>query len=288
MPKKPTYYPVVKSFPITGGSNPITIYDASRNLSRMNRRLYRMGRNYQLSVNIRPDTVITNVEVFALRNDWSTKRAFKMAYDAYLRSTADERKTMSKGQIARWEDFRVLHGIPSATSQEGVPVAYNKALTGIPMTVGEHVQSEARDDSNTSYTFTWADITASGEFGILQEYDKYADTQNSPSNTVSGAESPYDNLGADISDDAVDDLENNGNSPPYNPDCNTFGPWNRVAVLGNDATGKQKLSTGFFDAPCGFVLIKGYTYSGDPQIFDISVVHKHGDYKGVHAPSMLE
>ena len=59
----------------------------------------------------------------------------------------------------------------------------------------------------------------------------------------------------------------------------------RIAVLDGTA-GTQKLSTGFFTAPCGLVLCVGY--GGDDTNFSVSLEAKAGDYKGVHAPSMLE
>jgi len=210
-----------------------------------------------------------------------------MAYGAYLKSTADERASMSSTQIARWEDFRIEHGVD--TPNECSPVLHNSSLLGVPITVGEHDDTEVRDDSGNNFTFTFASLVPAGKFGVLQEYDKYADTQSSPSNTVGGAETPYDNIGADLDQNAVDDLEERGNSPPYNAESvNSISPWVRVGVLGATGTGQQRLSTGNFIAPCGLVVLKGYTYVGDPGTYEVSITHKTGDYKGVHAPSMLD
>ena len=44
------------------------------------------------------------------------------------------------------------------------------------------------------------------------------------------------------------------------------------------------MSTGYFTAPCGFVVI----YSTSGNVGNLTFEVKSGDYKGVHAPSMIE
>ena len=98
---------------------------------------------------------------------------------------------------------------------------------------------------------------------------------------------PYDDLMADNSDVLANLLQTSGNIPPY--DAANVGqsfPWVKVATL-SAHTVAQKLSTGFFEAPCGFVLLKGDSVEALPM-GRVSVTFKSGDYKGVHAPSMLE
>jgi hypothetical protein len=63
----------------------------------------------------------------------------------------------------------------------------------------------------------------------------------------------------------------------------------KVATLYVDAGGGNKLSTGYFNAPCGLVLITtGGGLNATTVSEKIYVEAKAGDYKGVHAPSMLE
>jgi hypothetical protein len=84
-------------------------------------------------------------------------------------------------------------------------------------------------------------------------------------------------------------LQTAGNEPPYDANgVNASSPWVKVAEL-SAATTAQKLSTGFFKAPCGFVLIAAGA-NGDeiPVMRHMHLTAKAGVYKGVHAPSMLE
>jgi hypothetical protein len=59
-------------------------------------------------------------------------------------------------------------------------------------------------------------------------------------------------------------------------------------VLHSD-TGGQRLSTGYFDAPLGIVII---TSSSGHKLFsqgtELSVEVKAGDYKGVHSTPMFD
>jgi hypothetical protein len=96
----------------------------------------------------------------------------------------------------------------------------------------------------------------------------------------------YNGIDALNQDAMSDNLQSDGNAPPYDAtSVNTTSPWVRVAVLGQTA-GAQKLSSGFFTAPCGLVLLAGFSDTGTGYPVEIEV--KAGDYKGVHAPSMLE
>ena len=118
---------------------------------------------------------------------------------------------------------------------------------------------------------------------MLAEYDLAGDTGSDPSAVT--ANMPYSDLEADDSATLAADLQTFGNLPPYDGvTSNQATPYVRVATLGTNANSK-KLSTGFFTAPCGFVFIRALN-SDDGTYFTWTA--KAGDYKGVHAPSMLE
>jgi len=80
-------------------------------------------------------------------------------------------------------------------------------------------------------------------------------------------------------------LQNNGNNPPYNL-VNLPSVWMKVATLTVGPGGNQKLSTGFFDAPCGLTCI---TVTGQTVFTLRNALHltvQSGDYKGVRAHNM--
>ena len=281
--KNSRHYPVVKSAPISAGASANTLVDGARFLSVLNRRLYRMGRNYSMKVDVRPDYAGAPIEVFVLRDDWAVQKAYQMAYQVYLDNMADEREKLSSSQLARWEDFRVFHGLTGSINS-AVPVMHTPAGGANLLSQGEFDLSQVVDGSDANRTFTWGTPGAT-QWGILQEYDKTGDQQTTPDNVVAGG--AYSNINADTDDQAAQDLQNHGNNPPYDVSgVNANTPWVRVAVLGSGAAGQQRLSTGFFTAPCGLIYLKGFTETS--EAYSVEIEAKSGDYKGVHAPSMVE
>lgn len=280
-----SHYPVVKQAPISAGASANTLVDTARFLSVLNRRLYRMGRNYSMKVDVRPDFA-GPIEVFVLRDDWAVQKAYQMAYQAYLDNSMDEREKMSSTQIARWEDFRVEDGLILAGGvNQARPVMHQPGGGASVLNAGEFIATQVVDESNVQRTFTWG-TPGPTQYGILQEYDKAGNAQLAPESDVVGSVGPYAGINSDVDGEMFTNLEAIGNAPPYDQDgVNAASPWVRVAVLGS-AGGVQRLSSGFFTAPCGLILLKGYT--DVTENYNVTIEAKSGDYKGVHAPSMIE
>jgi hypothetical protein len=117
---------------------------------------------------------------------------------------------------------------------------------------------------------------------MLLEYDKMSNAQTSPA--TASSLTPYGNLTGEDNDATRQHLVNAANFPPYDRDgVNRPTPWTKVAELGATG-GAQRLSTGYFTAPCGIVVI----YSQSGSVANATFEVKAGDYKGVHAPSMIE
>jgi hypothetical protein len=152
------------------------------------------------------------------------------------------------------------------------------------LTSGEFNLTTVQDASDVSRGFTWG-TPNSALYGITDEYDKAGNAQTSPESTT--GDMPYDDLLSDDSATMAAKLQTNGDNPPYDADgVNQASPWVKVAELA--AGTSQRLSTGFFKAPCGFVIITAG--SGD-ELVDVDQIQwtvKNGDYKGVHAPDMLD
>jgi len=279
---KNKHYPVVRGSPISSGAAANTIVDMARHLSVLNRRLYRFGRVYSTKVDIRQDYAGPAIEVFALRDDWAVKKAFQMGYSKYLENTSDERKNMGSNQVARWEDFRVRDGLTLATNASR-PTLNNPAGATVVLNAGEFALTNVVDQAGTERTFSWG--AGSGTiYGLLEEFDKTDNQQLSSSSLT--ADGAYTDIDATTQETTSDNLKADGNAPPYDAGgVNASSPWVRIAVLGGTG-GVQKLSSGYFNAPCGLVLLKGFSETS--EAYSVSMEAKTGDYKGVHAPSMLE
>ena len=123
---------------------------------------------------------------------------------------------------------------------------------------------------------------------MLQEYDRSGATDGSPS--AIEASNPYAGTDPGVHESQMDDLANKGNLPPYDKDNFNSRIWVKVATLdnsgaanpSNSVSGKQ--STGFFNAPCGLLMIVpsiAHTLAGD-----LTLTVKSGNYKGTAAMNM--
>jgi hypothetical protein len=292
---KADYYPVQRQIQLAAtadpGSSPLVL-DVARNLSVVNHRLYRQGKTYQVKIDLDnrgADVGASQFDVYALCDTWYVQKAWQLARARYLSNTADERAVMSEQGIARWEDFRVTAGVVGAGTI--VPYRYSEALSGAIDTSGEFENTEITlADGTTNRTFTWGSTPSASEFGILIEYDKTGGTNQMPS-TASGAKA-YVGTEGDVQEATQDHLQEKGDLPPYNQTNFNVRVWVKVATLDNSDTpnpsvagGHSRMSTGYFNAPCGLVVIKP-NLANDSLDGKLSMTVKAGDYKGVAAMNM--
>jgi len=289
---KADYYPVQRTVNLATASGGTTyVLDTAANLSAVNHRLYRQGKTYQVKIDIenRANAAAgpAQYEVWALTDTWYVQKAWQMARANYLRSSAAERGNMSPEYVARWEDFRVSAGISSSITV--VPYQYSESLAGAVNTDGEFDLTEVTlADGSTQRTFTWGSSPSASEWSMLQEYDKSGNTDASPASVT--ADNAYQGSDGDLHETQADDLKNRGNLPPYNRTAFTDKVWVKICTLDNSglanpaSSSTSRTSTGFFNAPCGLVVIKpsiSHTLTAD-----LRMTVKAGTYKGVAAMNM--
>lgn len=255
------------------------VVDVPGSLSKINHRLYRQSRYYEVSVTIDSNVADgTTVDVYALADTWWTQKSLQLAKKAWDESNAEE-KMMLNGKVARWNDFRVAHDLSGFGSLD--PVQFGRvSLGGVPFVAGEFELSRVVDQAGVGRVFTWGNATA-GSYSIMDEYNATANTSADPQNPATGA---YTGLLPNLETEAAAALQDDGNLPPYDSNNYGTGQWVKVGTLHLSA-GRQRLSTGYFCAPCGMVALTNVGWLVDA---DIQIEVKAGDYKGVKAPSMLE
>lgn len=275
-----------------------SVMDTAYCLSKLNHRLYRQGRQYTVKVDAHRDSIGTNsVEVYALMPTWFLRSAWRMAKRAYDDAMKDELAELNPNNVARWRDFRVGSGVAASTLGGDaielgglVPYQYQidtwlgvgnePVLTGF--TSGEYNLSYAHN-LDTGVNMKWWLSGGTAEFfGIFEEYAKSRNESASPETVIT--EMPYEALKAEGEDDDYQELQANGNEPPYNADTFPNAIWVRVGVL-EKSTDMSRMSTGFFTAPLGLVCLRNTTVGVDAGS-QFSVEIKGGTYNGVHAPSM--
>lgn len=293
---------------IAGPANPTNLIQVDRCLNNANRRLYRQHKVYRAKIslsNTNEDNLTGPVDVYALRNTWATRKAMSLAKDIYDLAVKEERAVVG---TSRWHDFRILPVF------EGVNVpnlVYPLGLSGqgmIPITEGTAADGEyeysAVETTNAigtgvSRQFSTQETTTllpDPRYSIWDEYQKMGPTTSEDPLFVSAG--GYDRATGDsFEDENVQDLLNKGNLPPYDAgtlglqSTNGGGAWVKVGQLGRGtgATGSLKLSTEYFDAPLGLIVVTGSPFAASAgeaialgtQAVELEV--QLGDYKGVMA-----
>ena len=280
---KAEYYPVQRHMALASDTTEVDYYvlDVARNLSVSNHRLYRQGKTYVCKIDLDPGEAVT-YNVFALRDTWMVQKAWQLGRSVYLRSTADERAVMSQQKIARWEDFRVSADLSGHAGGLLLPAQYSNGMAFLEDTAGEFSASEITlADGATQRAFGWG-ATGGTLLGLLEEYDKSGDTNASPS-TID-VDNPYSGTDVGVHELQMDDLAGRGNFPPYDRQNLNARVWVKIASL-NAVAAHGKLSTGYFNAPCGLIAVQPLTPSTAVNA-QLSLTVQSGKYKGVKAMNM--
>jgi len=281
------YYPIQRNIALgrDGGTfNGTTVCDTGKILSIVNRRLYRYGKLYRVKIDLDVDITVgadTEVEVYAYANIWDVQRAYALAKKTYDEAYADER-ALGSGNIARWNDFRIGHGINSAGELD--PITFDRdTLAAVVKNVGEH-QVSTVDVGGTRKDFVWG-AAGSNQLSVLAEWDAVGNVSETPQNPTTTV--PYAGVNNDqLSTIEMADLGDHGDLPPYGQ--STYGQiLVRIGTLyyRPGATGMSRTSTGFFDAPCGTVVLKTNNALSNGSL---RLTVQSGDYKGVHALAMCQ
>jgi hypothetical protein len=218
------------------------------------------------------------VDVYALADTWYLAGALKLAKAAWDESNAEE-IMMNNGKVARWSDFRIQPEI-TASSAALVNQFALQSLNPVAFTAGEFELSQVVDQAGATRTFCIGTASAT-QYNIFAEYDEQSGTNTDPTVPSTG---PYTGLLPGLDTAAAQAISELGNNPPYNANGYGSSVWVKVGTL-HLAAGRQRLSTGYFRAPMGMIVLSGV---GTIPSADIQVEVKGGDYKGVMSHSMLE
>jgi hypothetical protein len=274
--KKSRYYPVQSRIDLSSGG----IVIAPNVLSMINRRHYPATGVYECNVMLNPVLTAGQLNVYVLKDNWDIIGAIRQAYAAYLTATESERAMLSKEQVARWEDFRIAHGTGLT---EMAPMVYNQGIGLSLLTLGDFNLSKATDSNGNTKTFVLQGASSTTQYNILNQWSASGNVDADPGVATSGA--PYGDLEADHNDTQSNNLQRDGNTPPYdrNGGDGIASPWTKVATLTNANVGADgRISTGFFRAPLGMILVTGADANG----WGILQV-REGSTKGIKVHNIL-
>ena len=284
------------------GENPFLV-EVAPNLSRMNNRLYRQSRLY----NVRFEAVDVSqgnpvkYEFYTLPDTWFVRGAIKYAHSIYMQNHKDE---LEAGvTFSQWHDFDINPQNPDGTYE----------FTGVRLWDGDGFASVSADEPSgiggTYSTTKAADGTAFGfhvmgnvsnSYNILREYAEFLNNRK-PDDESTTAVQPYGDL-LDLKD--AEQMVESGDRAPYDRDFSGWIPDDESvddstgqhcltlkSMLVSDRDSSPQVRTPFFTAPLGLVYVRRFVTSTltdlatDQQQLRMEV--QAGHYKGVKAPSLV-
>ena len=262
---------------------PDTVYlDVFKDLSLVNHRLYRQGRVPMCRVGFvgpfAPTVSFASIGVQTLPNTWQVRKAHQLALKEYLRATREERRRTGQ---ARWHDFKVYY-------EDAMRSGTTLSPLGITGGSAEWVYSQiAEQDDSTERRFKFIGSTDGQCFGMIAEYDSAADQEDDvPDNPNSTT--PYENLHPDVQNLNTDNLLDEGDAPPYNPDA--LQVQEQLTLIGVGSGKTDKMVSEWFPAPAGLLKLTSVVTSSEAIADDtlgfFFVEVMAGDYKGIHATPM--
>ena len=238
--------------------------------------MYRQSRVYSMKIDLDIDAAIapSGVGVYVLNDTWDLHGAYKLAMESFYNAMKEE-IAMSPGQVGRWMDFKIAAGV---TSDVVWPVIQTNTLADDRLDNGEHQYSAIQDSIGSTKIFSLIANTSATDYSVIGEWRKKDETDDDPTNIA--VNTPYAGLTDELDDTNLDLLTTQYNEPPYSTVADQ-SVWRHVTTLQVGAAGNQKLTTGYFDAPLGIVIIDGLPTSAGNH--GITVCFQSGDYKGVKA-----
>ena len=280
----------------TPGTSASSYIDLAKDLSAVNRRLYRQGRDYHVKRVTIVSTTTPNsgnkVSVGALSDSWVTRNAWRRGFDTWTKMNNDALHNTSKSVKSTWHDFKIRMDLASVTGTQPTP----KDMDGNTYGGGEWSYSK----------YVSPDLGAVDEFeiymlgdhngaagawnyvGLVKSYaESRATVQVGSPNVPSPANTdPLTNVfdyGETI-DDVIDNIEAENDEAPYD----TFnyigelnnGPGPTTVQIGTLNEGRLVL--GGFNAIAGLLRID-LVSTVPNDAFDVVIELAPGKYRGISA-----
>jgi len=300
------YYNLVHS-----GTNEDAHYiDLAKDLSAVNRRLYRQGRNYSISnISVHDSQGDARVIVSTAPNTWATHSAWQLTFDGWREQRAEVLKENEHLVSPRWADFKVYlnkehvydSDWPKPHDDENNDITlgewdysdlsfnragsrYDNFAVGL---MGNHQYSSITNET------TPEDISYDGYVSAIEALQEIRsqpatfDNDGQILNAITFGMAPP----ASIVDQIVE-INKEGDEPPYsleivgsneNPSSDT-GAWPVRECHISSTYAPMAMMGPIPEVPCGLLQIE--TTSGSSNTIGLLIELTPGSYKGVHAPPM--
>ncbi len=295
-----------------GGTETSHFLDLFRDLSLVNRRLYRQGNH----LFIKKITVTSRnadnglVSVGAAPTSWIVDAAWKKAFRLWNSMRKGHGGAPGSGlprgvTPATWADFKVF--LSNEHRLATMPLPLDNGNNAVITNTSEWVYARfISPDGTTSADEFQAhllgpDIGAPGTFTSVGIVQGYKESRRTVQEDTTGDEIDTDSWMINLFDDGTtldeiaEDLKDDGDLPPYDLDSYTGGASNMPKPLVQQmkslvqsaagATNAPSITLGGIQAPCGLLEIETQSAVSE-DVFDVLIEIAAGDYKGVKALPM--
>lgn len=282
----------------SGSANTETSHfiDLARDLSAINRRLYRQGRDYH----IRKVTVTSintpngggRISLSTVPDSWTARNAWKRGFETW-RKQRKEASDASGIKPGKFDDFKVHLSVDGKGATKLLP----KDNGGNSVTLGEwqyavlHSPDGTTSADDMTLHMLGAHNGSAGSWnsiGLIQSYGETRTTVDTgtPNVPATASDDPLVNMfdhGTNF-DEVINEIEQDNDEPPYSvtdyAGDNTNMPKPLVCQTGAFVDGRVVL--GGFNAICGLLEIEAQSAIGN-DVYEVLVELAPGNYRGISA-----
>lgn len=282
----------------SGNANTETSHfiDLAKDLSAINRRLYRQGRDYH----IRKVTVTSintpngggRISISTVPDSWTARNAWKRGFDMWRKQRTDA-TTLTNAKPGKFDDFKVH------LSDDGRQATLLKPKDngGNEVVVGEwnYATLHTPDGTTSADAFTLhmlgAHVGSAGSrtsVGLIQSYGDSRTTVDtfSPNLPASADDDPLLNLFDDGThvDEVMQEIRDENDQPPYDATlyAGEGGNMPKPLVCQTGAFNEGRVVLGGFNAICGLLEIEAQSALQN-DVYEVLVELAPGNYRGVAA-----
>jgi len=305
--KKHKHTPVNRflRYELTNSGTPVTetshYIDLGRDISAMNRRLYRQGRDYH----VKRITVISSntpngdnrISFSVIPDTWVSRNAWKRGFETWNKMNKVATQQVSGDISGTWADFKVHLDINSRTVYNASGFLIPKDNGGNNVDLGEWRMSQLITPDGTTAADPFeihmlgdhsGSAGAWNTVGLIKSYAESRATVHEASPDVPNVASddPLVNVfdyGTTI-DEVIDNLESQNDYPPYQQDKypGQDGNLPKPQVVQDTTLVDGRATVGGFTAMCGLVEIESKSPLAS-DVFSVLVELAPGKYRGLKA-----
>ena len=284
----------------TPGTETSHFIDLARDLSLMNRRLYRQGRDYHVKritiVSANTPNGNNRVSFSTAGDSWVTRMAWKRGFDVFTRMRSDASKNLAGKIEGTWADFKVYLSNDMQTSTLPVPRPLDNGGNAALLNEWYYSDLVTPEDGGTASDAFKVGLLgnhaggagARSYVGLIKSYGESRATVNpdDPNVPAIASDDPLVNVfdyGASM-DTVINSMELSNDNPPYNI-ANYPGDDGNVPkpqVMQDTTIVDGKSTVGGFNAIAGLIEIECKS-SIQNDIYSILVELAPGKYRGVKA-----